>query len=118
MRALQLVSLAALTVAALLAPGAGQGAAAKVRLVRITSPISTNANATLTVSVTPARACTITVTYSTGPSRAKGLGQKRPVAGRVSWTWKVGSKTAPGRWPIVVNCGSAGSLRTSIVVRR
>ena len=118
MRSPRLVSLAALTAAALLAPGAGQGATAKVRLVRVTSPVSTNANATLTVAVTPARACTITVTYSTGPSRAKGLGQKRAVNGRVSWTWKVGSKTTPGRWPIAVNCGSAGSLRTSIVVRR
>ncbi len=117
MRARRLtVTLAALV--ALLVAGVVQGSAAKVRLVRITSPIATGSNATLTVAVTPASACAITVTYSTGPSRAKGLGRKRAVNGRVSWTWKVGSQTTPGRWPIAVNCGPAGSLRTSFVVRR
>src|SRR6266516_614707 len=46
-----------------------------------------------------------------------GIYPKRPVGGRVSWTWKVGTRTTPGRWPIVVSCGSAGTLRTSFVVR-
>jgi len=38
------------------------------------------------------------------------------VASLVSWTWKVGARTTPGRWPIVVSCGRAGTLRTSFVV--
>jgi hypothetical protein len=29
----------------------------------------------------------------------------------------VGTRTTPGRWGIVVSCGSAGTLRTSFVVR-
>jgi hypothetical protein len=92
-------------------------AAARVRLVRVTSPISAGSYAHLTASVSPSRTCSITVYYKSGPSHAAGLYPKRPVGGRVSWTWKVGTRTTPGRWPIVVSCGSAGTLRTSFVVR-
>jgi hypothetical protein len=89
---------------------------ARVRLVSVTSPIRHGAYATLTAAVSPARMCFITVYYKSGPSRAKGLYPKRPIGGRVSWTWKVGTNTTPGRWPIVVTCGSAGMLRTSFRV--
>ena len=99
---------------ALILPAA---ASARVRLVRITSPISAGSYATLTVAVTPARTCSITVYYKSGPSHAAGLYPKRPSGGRVSWTWKVGTRTTPGRWSIIVSCGSAGTLRTSFVVR-
>jgi hypothetical protein len=91
-------------------------ASARVRVVRVSSPISAGAYATLTVSVTPARSCSITVHYKSGPSRAQGLYPKRAVRGLVSWSWKVGTNTTPGRWPITVSCGSAGTLRTSFVV--
>jgi hypothetical protein len=43
-----------------------------------------------------------------------GLDAKRGT--RLSWTWKVGTRTTPGRWPIVVGCGAAATLRTSFVV--
>ena len=90
---------------------------ASVKLVRVTSPISAGAYATLTASVSLRRLCSITVYYKSGRSSAAGLYAKRPNAqGRVSWTWKVGTRTTPGRWPIVVSCGSAGRLRTSFVV--
>jgi hypothetical protein len=92
-------------------------AAASVRLVSVTSPIGAGSYARLTVAVSPARTCSITVYYKSGPSHAQGLDPRRPSAGRVSWTWKVGTRTTPGRWPIVVSCGSAGTLRTSFVVR-
>ena len=92
-------------------------ASARVRLVSVTSPISHGSYATLTASVSPARTCLITVYYKSGPSEAQGLYSKRPSNGRVSWTWKVGTRTTPGRWPIVVSCGSAGTLNTSFVVR-
>jgi hypothetical protein len=92
-------------------------ATAKVRLVSVTSPISAGSYATLTAAVRPARVtCSISVYYKSGPSEAAGLYSKRPARGRVSWTWKVGTRTTPGRWPIVVSCGRAGSLRTSFVV--
>ena len=56
----------------------------------------------------------IAVYYKSGASRAQGLYPKR--GARISWTWKVGTRTTPGRWGIVVSCGSAGTLRTSFVV--
>jgi len=92
-------------------------AAARVRLISVTSPIGAGSYARLTASVSPSRTCSITVEYKSGPSHAAGLYPKPPVGGRVSWTWKVGTRTTPGRWPIVVSCGSAGTLHTSFVVR-
>lgn len=99
---------------ALLVPAS---ASARVRLVAVTTS-SPGSYATLVAAVSPAATCNITVHYKSGPSRARGLGSKRSVAGRVSWTWKVGTNTTPGRWPITVSCGAAGTLRTSFVVRR
>jgi hypothetical protein len=91
-------------------------ASARVRLITVSSPASAGSYATLRASVSPSRTCSITVYYKSGPSHAAGLYPKRPIAGRVSWTWKVGTRTTPGRWPIVVSCGSGGTLRTSFVV--
>jgi hypothetical protein len=92
-------------------------ASAKVRLISVTSPVSVGSYATLRASVSSLRvACSISVYYKSGPSEAAGLYSKRPARGRVSWTWKVGTRTTPGRWPILVSCGKARSLRTSFVV--
>ncbi|MGB2952122.1 MAG: hypothetical protein WBB74_01875 [Gaiellaceae bacterium] len=91
-------------------------AAARVRLVSVTSPIPHGAYATLVARVSRAARCSIIVYYKSGPSHAQGLYPKRTVAGRVSWTWKVGTRTTPGRWPIRVSCGAAGTLSTSFVV--
>jgi hypothetical protein len=102
---------------AILALALPAAATAKVGLVGVTSPISAGAYATLRVAVTPARRCSIAVYYKSGRSVAQGLYPKTPRAGRISWTWKVGTRTTPGRWPIVVSCGTAGTLRTSFVVR-
>jgi hypothetical protein len=106
-----IVSLLAL---ALVLPAA---ATARVRLITVSSPASAGSYATLRASVSPSRTCSITVYYKSGASQAQGLYPKRPVAGRVSWTWKVGTRTTPGRWPIVVSCRSAGTLRTSFVTQ-
>jgi len=109
MRGLILVALA---LAAFALPST---AAASVRVKSVTSPISAGAHATLTVSVTRSATCSITVNYKSGPSHAAGLYSKRAIAGRVSWTWMVGTRTTPGRWTIDVYCGAAGSLHTSFV---
>jgi hypothetical protein len=86
-----------------------------IRLVRVTSPVANGESATLVASVRPRRVCSIAVYYSSGPSKAAGLNPKRPVLGRVRWTWKVGTRTTPGRHRITVSCGSAGRLLTSFV---
>jgi hypothetical protein len=91
---------------------AAPNATATARLVSVTSPVARNAHATLVAHVVPSRRCTITVLYKSGPSHAQGLNPKRPVNGRVSWTWMVGGNTTLGVWPIQVSCGSAGSFRT------
>jgi hypothetical protein len=90
--------------------------ATTARLVSVTSPVSRNAQATLVAHVVSAQRCAITVHYKSRSSQAQGLNPKRPAHGRVSWTWMVGGNTTLGRWPITVNCGSAGSFRTSFKV--
>jgi hypothetical protein len=91
-------------------------ASASVRLVSVTSPARAGSYATLVARVSTRATCSISVIYKSGPSVAQGLYPKPVVAGRVRWTWKVGTRTTPGRWPIIVNCGSAGRLRTSFLV--
>jgi len=88
-------------------------AGAAVHLVRLTSPVAAGSEATLTARVIPRNPrCSITVSYKSGPSQAAGLSPKSPSrTGRVSWTWTVGRNTTSGRWPIVVACGPAGTLR-------
>ena len=110
---LRLALLAVLATAVLVLPAA---ASARVRLLSVTSPASPGVYATLRASVSPSRTCSITVYYKSGPSHAQGLYPKRAVSGRVSWSWKVGTRTTPGQWSIVVSCGSAGTLHTSLVV--
>jgi hypothetical protein len=91
-----------------------------ITLISVTSPAAPFTDATLTVSTAPGANCSIVVHYKSGPSRAKGLVPKvASSSGRVSWTWRVGSNTTPGRWPIVVTCEKSmdhGELRTSFEV--
>jgi len=84
----------------------------------VTSPAYRGNDATLVARVSSSRViCSIGVRYKSGWSTAKGLKpRRRPIAGRVSWTWRVGTRTTQGRWPIFVWCGSAGTLRTAFRV--
>jgi hypothetical protein len=87
-----------------------------VRLVSLISPVPAGSEATLIAAVPTGTPCSIVVTYKSGPSSAAGPYPKRASRGRVAWTWMVGTRTTPGRWPIDVSCGAAGSLHTSFVV--
>jgi hypothetical protein len=92
-------------------------ASASVRLVSVTSPVRAGSTATLVARVSARVTCSITVIYKSGPSVAQGLYPQRVgLSRRVSWTWNVGTRTTPGRWPIIVSCGRAGTLRTSFLV--
>lgn len=92
-----------------------------VTVVSLTSPAAPFSDATLEVKTGAGADCTITVLYKSGPSRARGLVPRQADgAGRVSWTWRVGSNTTPGQWPIEVTCRrgmDSGTLRTSFEVR-
>lgn len=63
--------------------------------------------------------CSISVLYKSGPSHAAGLVSRTADGqGRVSWTWKVGTRTTPGFLPIVIACGQTDitRVRTSFEV--
>jgi hypothetical protein len=108
------IAIAAISAAALALPFS---ASAKVTLVKPAPQAKQGELVKLTVKVRPTKTkCAIQVLYSSTASRAKGLGAKRPRRGKVTWTWKVGTNTKPGRWPIKVNCGKAGKLNTRIRV--
>jgi len=100
--------------------GPARAADLLLTLISVTSSAASFSDATLTISTTPGAICSIVVRYKSGPSRAKGLIPKMASgSGRVSWTWRVGSNTTPGRWPIVVTCEKGmdhGELRTSFEV--
>jgi micrococcal nuclease len=73
-----------------------------VTLVSLTSPVSHGNAATISVQTAPGAACAIIVMYKSGPSRARGLVPKTAARGGiVSWTWIVGTRTTPGKWPLL-----------------
>lgn len=81
---------------------------------RLTSPINRGGHATATVKTAARAACSIDVQYKSGSSTAAGLGDKTASSkGIVSWTWKVGGRTATGSWPVTVSC-SQGDRYDSI----
>jgi hypothetical protein len=88
--------------------------AATIKLEWLTSPITAGAYATLAVRTPRPTTCSISVYYKSGPSQAAGLYPKRGT--RISWTWKVGTRTTPRSWSIVVSCGTTGSLRAFLTV--
>ena len=85
-----------------------------VRKVSLTSPVRAGEDASLTVNVSPRARCTIEVIYDTIVSKAKGLGPKS--GGKITWRWRVGTSTHPGRWPVIVRCGKSGTLKLRIRV--
>ena len=110
-------ALVALALVAVLALAVARPSTAAVRQVALTAKVKTSDRASLTVSVSPRARCTIKVVYDTTVSRAEGLGAKTGT--KITWSWRVGSTTNSGRWPITVSCGKSGSLKTSFrVVRR
>ncbi len=80
-----------------------------IEVMSLTSPINAGAYATLTIRTAPGAACTITVYYKSGASEAAGLGpQNADGNGTATWQWKVGTRTTPGTWRIVVTASAGG----------
>jgi hypothetical protein len=119
MRRATRITLAALLLVVL--HGFAWAAGLPVSLVQLSSPVAPFTDATISVKTAPAASCDITVLYKSGPSRAKGLDPKlADRSGFVTWRWRVGSKTTPGQWPVVVTCehdGNRGELRSMLDVR-
>ena len=98
-------------------PSTSSGAALSVRITSLPASIKHGANATLVAVTSPGATCSASVTYASGTvSSAKGL-QTEPSAGssgKVSWTWKVGTRTKPGVSNAEVTCQfGASSASTS-----
>jgi micrococcal nuclease len=88
--------------------------------VSLTSSVARGGTASITVKTAAGAACTIEVDYKSGPSTSSSLTPKTaPSTGLVSWSWKVGTTTTPGTWPIHVTCSSGdatGTLETRFTV--
>ncbi|HEV8105824.1 MAG TPA: hypothetical protein VGP69_18995 [Gaiellaceae bacterium] len=91
-----------------------------LQLIEVKSPVARGDDGSLVAIVFPDRPrCTIIVDYKHDPADAQGLNPKRPApGGRLAWKWKVGADATVGRWPIRVNCGTLGSLRTHFTIVR
>ncbi|HLJ62210.1 MAG TPA: hypothetical protein VKZ50_21015 [bacterium] len=92
-----------------------------VVLVSLTSPVGPGHDATIVVQTAPGAHCLVGVAYKSGPSHAAGLAPKNADAkGRVAWTWRVGSATTPGTWPVTVVCAAGeqqGTVTALLVVK-
>lgn len=77
-----------------------------VHVVSFTSHRTKGQWATIKVKGTKHVHATIAVYYNSGLSRSKYLGPKKTNgSGTVSWTWKVGTRTAPGSYRVVITVG-------------
>jgi micrococcal nuclease len=73
--------------------------------------------ASVAAKTTPGASCTIAVVYKSGRSKAADLGPKKAsAAGAVGWTWRIGTNTSKGVWPVTVTCGAA-SAKTVVTVK-
>ncbi|MBA7572206.1 hypothetical protein ES708_13982 [subsurface metagenome] len=74
-----------------------------IEVISLTSPINPGEYATIEVQTLPNELLTTEVWYMSGRSEAEGLSAKRANdEGYVSWTWKVGTNTTAGSWPIII----------------
>jgi len=78
-------------------------------------------NATESIETVAGASCTIEVVYKTTISKAEGLTAEAAGSdGTVSWTWKVGTNTTPGSWPIYMSCtldGISKQIQDSVNVQ-
>ena len=89
-------------------------AALAIKVVYVTSPAKPGTDARLQIETSPGADCGITVVYKSGASRAQGLVAKRANdRGRIVWVWRVGTRTTPGTWPILVEC-TLGQQRAQV----
>ena len=78
----------------------------KITVTYLTENVKKGGRATLSVAGTPGMTYSITVYYSSSVSAAKGLEPKSADSnGNVSWSWRVGSRTKPGKHKIVISGG-------------
>lgn len=78
-------------------------------IILVTSPVRPGATASLKARTVSGAKGMIAVYYKSGRSTAAGLDDKVADSnGDISWTWKVGTRTTPGSWPIIVTASNGG----------
>jgi len=88
-----------------------------IEVTSLTSPINRGAQASITIKTAANVLCTITVHYKSGPSKAQGLEPKySDENGNCTWSWKVGTRTTPGNWRIVITAEGVGQTETYFTV--
>lgn len=92
-------------------------ASTKVTITKHPGTVRRGATASVAIKTAAKAACSITVRYKSGPSTAAGLVSKPANAkGVVSWSWKVGTRTTAGSWPVIISCKGQGSAQTVVRV--
>lgn len=85
-----------------------QSSSSDIKLISF-SPVPCNPGdeVTITVQGTPNTPYSIKVVYKSGASTSKDLKSKTSDSnGIVSWTWKVGTKTSLGTYPVTISGGN------------
>jgi hypothetical protein len=112
-RKLTLAAFATVVALVLAATSAAATPRRYVQILSVTHVVGKGHDATLVAKVSPANAkCDLVIYLRSGPSEANGLGPRRTVNGRVSWTWTVSRHTTGGTWPVYVECGTTGIAKT------
>lgn len=84
-----------------------------LKVISSTLNVPRRSEASVTIQTKPGTTGTIEVDYKSGPSHAKGLQlQTANSSGQITWSWKVGSNTAPGSWPVKISAGGKTATLT------
>jgi len=85
--------------------------------------VSSNLNVTpgeyasVTIRTTSGASASIEVDYESGPSKSTSLYPKTAGSdGTVTWQWKVGTRTTPGKWPVIITANDQ-TIQTTVNVQ-
>jgi hypothetical protein len=91
-----------------------------VTKVSLTASVCNGCTASVSIKTDAGAMCDIDVKYNSGSSTAAGLSPKTAnSSGNVTWSWRVGSRTASGTYPIFIECSKgdrSGSLELQFKV--
>ncbi len=87
-----------------------------LKILSYPETVSPRQEAVVAIQGKPYTEYRITVRYKSGPSQAAGLEPKITDAeGNVSWTWRIGSRTSQGTYPIeIAGCGEKETVHFTV----
>lgn len=88
----------------------------ELKIVSSKLDVSRGGYASITIQTAPGASANIEVDYKSGPSHASGLGEKTAdSSGHVMWSWKIGTNTTSGDWPVIIT-SNGHTIQTSVHV--